>query len=311
MGQMLRRGWVLTKYTYLSFTRDDCMQLAAAIAYYVLFSILPLAIFTVSVFGFFLNSTHLRNEIVNRVLDVVPLTQTEGRSAVEDALNNVKRVSGPVAALGLLATLWTASAVFASIRKALNRVWALTEHRPFAQQKLIDFMQVGVLGAFLLASMILTGVLRIVRELAPRNAGPLANQSPLWELPSILLPALLTFVTFALLYRIVPAARPRWRDALPGALVATLLFEVLKNSFAFYVANFNNFDVVYGSLAGILLFLLYTYLSAAILLIGAELARTFQRYHSGEFQHEITPLGPTSPVTTRALRAVKGLFVRQ
>jgi membrane protein len=308
---MFRRFWVLTKHAFLAFTGDDCLQLAAAIAYYVLFSIIPLAIVTVSIFGLFLNSEHVRTQVVNHVLDAVPLSQTEGRSAVERALNSVNRVSGPVAALGLLATLWTASAVFASVRKALNRVWRIDEHRPFAQQKLIDFTQMGLLGLFLLGSTILTGVLRTVRQMAPSNAGPLAGHSPIWEIPPIALPALLTFVAFASLYRIVPAERPRWRDALPGALVATLLFEALKNSFAFYVANFNNFDVVYGSLAGALLFLLYTYLGAAILLIGAEIARTLQRYHRGDFADEIMPLEPAPPVTARALKALKGLFVRQ
>jgi membrane protein len=308
---MFRRLWVLTKHAFLAFTGDDCLQLAAAIAYYVLFSIIPLAIVTVSIFGLFLNSEHVRTTVVNHVLDAVPLSQTEGRNAVERALNSVNRVSGPVAAFGLVATLWTASAVFASVRKALNRVWRIDEHRPFAQQKLIDFTQMGLLGVFLLASTILTGVLRTIRQLAPSNAGPLAGHSPLWEVPPIALPALITFIAFALLYRIVPAVRPRWRDALPGALVATLLFETLKNSFAFYVANFNNFDVVYGSLAGALLFLLYTYLAAAILLIGAEIARTLQRYHQGDFADEITPVQPSPPVTTRALKAFKGLFVRQ
>ncbi|HYM14052.1 MAG TPA: YihY/virulence factor BrkB family protein [Dehalococcoidia bacterium] len=308
---MFRRGWVLTKHAYLGFTRDDCLQLAAAIAYYVLFSIVPLAIVAVSIFGFFLNSEHARAQVVNHVLDAIPLSQTDGRSAVDRALNSVNRVSGPVAALGLLATIWTSSAVFASVRKALNRVWRLAEHRPFAQQKLIDFAQMGLLGAFLLASTILTGVLRAIRQLALSNAGPLAGPSPLWEIPLLLLPAVLTFIAFALLYRIVPAERPRWRDALPGALVATLLFEALKDSFALYVAKFNTFDVIYGSLAGALLFLLYTYLAAAILLIGAEIARTLQRYHSGEFQNEIVTTQPAPPVTTRALKAVRGLFLRQ
>jgi len=308
---MFRRSWVLAKHTYLSFTRHDCFQLAAAISYYVLFSILPLAIFTVSIFGFVLNSTDVRDEVVNRTLDVVPLTQTEGRDALVSALDNVQRVSGPVAVLGLIATLWTASAVFASIRKSLNRIWGVDEHRPFAQQKLIDFAQVGLLGLILLASMVLTGVLRAIREMNPVTAGPLAGRSPLWEIPSVLAPAVLTLATFLLLYRWVPAARPRWRDILPGTLLATLMFEVLKNSFAFYVANFNNFDVVYGSLGGALLFLFYTYLSANILLIGAELSRTLQRYHSGEFDGEIDPVEPHPPMAHRALRAVKGLFVRQ
>ena len=104
----------------------------------------------------------------------------------------------------------------------------------------------------------------------------------------------------------MPASHPRLRDVLPGALLATLLFEVLKNSFAIYVANFNNFDVVYGSLAGALLFLLYTFLASNILLIGAELTRTMERYHNHELDAELFPPEPRPPVTTRALRAREG-----
>jgi membrane protein len=308
---MDRRIWILAKSTYLSFARDNCTQLAAAISYYVLFSIVPLAILAVSVAGLVLGSQEVRNSITNHVLDAVPLSQTEGRSAVESAIDSVKRVSGPVAALGLVGTLWTASAVFASIRKSLNTVWGVEEHRPWAQAKLVDLAQVALLGAMLLASLVLTGVLRAARHLSAAYVGPLSNRNPLWEVPPIVLPALLTFATFALMYRIVPATRPRWRDALPGAVLATLLFEVLKDSFAFYVANFNNFDVVYGSLAGALLFLLYTFLSSNILLVGAEFTRTMERYHGHELDAEIFPVDPPPPATTRALRAVKGLFVRQ
>jgi membrane protein len=308
---MDRRIWILAKSTYLSFARDNCTQLAAAISYYVLFSIVPLAILAVSIAGLVLGSQEVRNSITNHVLDAVPLSQTEGRSAVESAIDSVKRVSGPVAALGLVGTLWTASAVFASIRKSLNTVWGVEEHRPWAQAKLIDLAQVAVLGAMLLASLVLTGVLRAARHLSAAYVGPLANRNPLWGVPPIVLPALLTFATFALMYRIVPATRPRWRDALPGAMLATLLFEVLKDSFAFYVANFNNFDVVYGSLAGALFFLLYTFLSSNILLVGAEFTRTMERYHRHELDAEIFPVDPPTPVTTRALRAVKGLFIRQ
>ena len=144
---MGRRIWILTKITYLDFTRDNCTQLAAAISYYVLFSIVPLTILAVSMAGLIFGGESVRNSITNRILDAVPLSQTEGRSAVESALDSVKRVSGPVAAAGLLGTLWTASAVFASIRKSLNAVWGVDEHRPWAQAKLVDLAQVGVLGS--------------------------------------------------------------------------------------------------------------------------------------------------------------------
>lgn len=306
----MRRVWILTKHTYLCYLSDQCTQFAAAISYYILFSMVPLAIFTISVFGVFLSSESIRDHVVERTLDTVPLTQTEGRDAVLKTLDSVKRVSGPVAALGLVATLWTASAVFASIRKSLNAIWRVDEHRPFAQQKLVDFAQVGVLSAILLASMVLTGILRAIRTISADWVGPFGGRNPLWEVPPIALPAILTLTTFLLLYRIVPAARPRWRDVVPGALLATILFEAVKNSFAFYVANFNDFDVVYGSLAGILLFLLYTFLASNILLIGAEVSYTSQRYHRGDFAAEIeTP--PDTPVSTRVMRALRGLFVRQ
>lgn len=307
----MRTAWVLVKHTYFGFTRHDDLQLAAAISYYVLFSIVPLAIFTVSVFGFVMNSDHVREAIVNRILDAVPLSQTEGRSSVQNALDSVKRVSGPVAVFGLLGTLWTASSVFASIRKSLNRVFGVDEHRPFVRQKLVDFAQVGVLGSILIGSMAATGILRIVRSANPVSAGPLAYRSPVWEVPSILLPAALSFLTFALLYRIVPAARPRWRDAVPGALLATLLFEAMKNLFAVYVENFNNFDVIYGSLAGALLFLFYTYASSSVLLIGAELTNVLRRYHAGDFRGETHPARADVPGGSRALRAVRNLFARQ
>src|SRR4029079_6381268 len=115
---MGRRIWIIFKQTWLSYTRHNVPQLSAAISYYVLFSILPIAVLTVSVFGFFLSSAELRTDVVNRILDIVPLTQSDGRDAVLNAVNSVKRVSGPAAAIGLIGTIWTASSVFASIRKS-------------------------------------------------------------------------------------------------------------------------------------------------------------------------------------------------
>src|SRR5581483_954826 len=330
-------AWTVVRQTWRGYMRHQCSQLAAAIAYYVLFSIVPLTILTVSVFGFVLENGSFRRELVDRILDVVPLTQTDGRQSVEHVLDNVKRASGPVAVLSLGLTLWTASSVFGSIRKSLNTIWGIEEHRSFARQKLIDFIQVGLLSVVLLASVVLTGVLRAARQVSADWFGPLANSNPLWEIPPYLVPALLSLATFLMLYHVVPARRPRWRDVIPGALLATLLFEALKNSFAFYVANFNNFDVVYGSLAGILLFLLYTYLGATILLIGAEVSHSLQQYHEGALApapalvpvpppasappeqpravlHAARPgasAAPAAGLPHRAARAVRHLFARQ
>src|SRR4051812_41706213 len=97
---MGRRTWIIFKQTWLSYTRHNVPQLSAAISYYVLFSILPIAILTVSIFGLFLSSEDLRSDVVNRILDIVPLTQSDGRDAVVKAVNSVNRVSGPAAVIG-------------------------------------------------------------------------------------------------------------------------------------------------------------------------------------------------------------------
>ncbi|MBI5290121.1 MAG: YihY/virulence factor BrkB family protein [Chloroflexi bacterium] len=308
---MFIRLWVITKRTFLGFTSDNCTQQAAAITYYTLFSIAPLAIFTIAMLGLFFNGQEVRDKVVDWVLEIIPLSATEGRQSVSDIVEQVQNVSATVAVIGLFVTLWASLAVFASIRRALNTVWGITEHRPWAQGKLIDLLQVGVVSAVLLSSIVLTGFVRTVREVSSRHVGPLASDNNLWELPGIITPALLTFAAFGVLYKTVPAAHPRWRDVLPGAVLATVLFEVLKNSFAFYLANFNNFDLVYGSLAGLLIFLFYMFLASNILLIGGELVATLGEYHAGAFDAEINPPEPLPPVSTRVFRAMRGLFVRQ
>jgi membrane protein len=308
---MFKTIWVFTKQTWIFFGRHNCAQHAAAISYYVLFSIIPVAILSVSIIGFVLVDEGRRTDLVNEILDTVPLTQTEGRDEVENALDTVQRVSGFAAALSLLATIWASSAMFSSIRRALNDVWGADEHRPWAQGKLVDFAQVGGLSAILFGSIVLTGLMRTVREVSAEFAGPLGNENPLWEIPPIAIPAAVSLATFLLLYKIVPAVHPHWRDILPGALFATALFEFLKNTFAIYVANFNNFDVVYGSLAGVLLFLLFTFLASNILLVGAELSHTFWRYHTGDLEDLIHPKVPQPTALEQLTSAIKGLFVRQ
>jgi membrane protein len=225
-------------------------------------------------------------------------------------VESVQNLSASFAILGLVFAVWGSLTVFSSIRRALNNVWAAEEGRPWLQAKFVDLAQVGVVALVLLGSIVLTGVIRTARDASGDYLGPLAGRSPLWEIPTALLPAALTFTAFALLYHIVPVARPGWRSVLPGAALAALLFEALKISFAFYVANFSNYNVVYGSVGGLLLFLFYMFLASNILLLGAELVHTLSRFHAGAFADEIDPPVPLPPVSTRMYRAMRSLFVR-
>lgn len=270
----IQRPLAAARTAYSAYNADDCQQAAAAIAYYVLFSTIPLAIFAVSVFGFVLDNSRIRSTVIDFVVENANLSEPDGRRQVQDALDTVRGAAAALTVVGVGGTLLTASSVFASTRKALNRVWAVREDRAFVKQKLVDLAQMALLFLLLIASVLATGALRALRQMT--SEGPLGflhQANPLWEVPTVLLPAVLTFAAFALVYRYVPAYRPPWRGALAGAGLATVLFEVLKNTFALYVAHFNNFHLVYGSLAAMFLFLFYVYLGANVLLLGAELSK--------------------------------------
>jgi membrane protein len=309
----VRHIWILVKHTILGIRDDHCTRLAAAISYYALFSLIPLIIFLVSVFGFVLKNHSVQKDVIDQILSFLPLSETNGRSSVETALNNVKNISAPAAALSLVVTLWTASAMFAAVRTSLNTVFGVEEHRPFFQSKLLDFAQVGGVGLFLLGSIAFTAFIKTVQALSNQHLGGLAGDNPAWTVALLLGPAAVSFLAFLLLYRIVPASRPTFLEALPGAFTAMLLFETLKNSFAIYVANFNNYDVVYGSLSAVLLFLLYMYLSFNIVLIGGEVSSVVSKMERGLYDPELRPHGggPSVSMRTRLLRMVKGLFVPQ
>jgi membrane protein len=307
---MFRTIIVLGKETWQGYSHHNVGLQAAAISYYVLFSLVPMLILLGGVLGFVITDDAKRDEIQENILDALPLSATDGRKAVESALDTLEDARGIALVVGFAGTLWTASTAFSAVRRSLNAVWGIYERRPFITSKLIDFLQLGMLGLLLLASFALTALVHAVREFSADWLGFFAD-SALWEIPSTLVAPLLAFIALTLLYRLVPMAHPRWRDAMAAAGPAAFALFILTNGFAFFVANFNNFDAIYGALAGVLLFLVFMNMAANILLIGAELSRTFNRYFAGELEALIHTAEPQGSVVQQTIRAVKGMFVKQ
>jgi membrane protein len=369
--RVLATARLLAQRTVHEYGEDNCGHMAAAISYYVLFSIVPLAVFLVSIFGLVVRGDRLQQDVSERIvefLDVKPgdatirpaasvgerlgsaavtriersidgLSQEErnvlasrieagqtvdldGRTLaandlsisydniVVDTIRGVSHVSGALTFTGLIGIAWSASAMFSAIRRSLNIAWDIDVKRPIVQQKLLDLAMVLGLGVLLALSIASTTALRVLRHLSDSSLGPLSSGTGfLWSGLPLVLPAAFTYVVFLLVYRLVPNVRHGWRDVWLGALLATVLFEILKNGFAIYIANVGNFDAVYGSLGVLLLFMLWTYLAASILLLGAELASEYPRVLSGRYDEESSGAAPSPPLATRMRRMVRGLFV--
>jgi membrane protein len=257
--------------------------MAAAISYYALLSLFPLLIFVVSMLGIFLRSSSLQEDLVAKVLDILPLTPNKGADEVSQAVRAVAGVSVPLTIVGLLGLAWSASAMFGAIRTSLNVAWGSGRRRSLLRKKLVDFAMMAGFGAFFLLSIGATALLRTTQEASSDVLGPFSGSSFFfWRSLSFVGPALLSLAAFAALYRFVPSAPVKMSGVWAGAVTATILFELAKNGFSFYLANFGRYDLVYGSLGAVVTFLVGLYLSAAVLLFGAEVAAEYPGVASGE-----------------------------
>lgn len=363
---------LLIRRTVQEYGADNCSHMAAAISYYVLFSIIPLAIFLISIFGLVVRDEGLQQDVSEEIVDFLnvesgdlvlepdedAIEERYGARAVEqindaldrlspetveqlaaaidegqtvlvagrrlgpdelavrtdniviDTIEGVSQVSGALTIVGLVGMAWSASAMFGAIRKSLNIAWDTDVHRPVVQQKLVDLGMVLGLGVLLGLSVAGTAALRTLRVLSDENLGPLSEGTGFaWSVLPLFLPAIFSFTVFLLIYRYVPNVATSVGDVWPGALLATVLFELLKNGFAFYIANFNNYAGAYGALGGILLFLLWTYLTSNILLIGAELASEYPRVLRGDYAEAEAAPRERRSIEETVRRAVRGLFI--
>ena len=304
------RVWQLVEQGVGDFFRDGMPQRAAAISFYALFSIFPLAILCVAVLGLVVNDDQARTRVIGFLLDNLPLTEDGGRRQLENLLTQVTRDVAGFSALGVATLLFAASGVMAAIRHGLNAAFDTSDDRPPVQAKLWDFLMVLIFGVLVTASLALTLADRILaeisqsaEELIPGAGGVVAD---VLVSAGRVVPVALAVVVFAGLFRLVPSTRPRLRDIWPGVLVAAFGYEVAKTGFAIYLTSFADYGAVYASLGSIIAFLVFVFIAANVALLGAEFAAKWARVRAGEYDGP-----PSPPFYVQVWGFVKGLFVRR
>jgi membrane protein len=311
---LLRFVKTLVQRSVREYLKDDCGQLAAAISYYAVFSIFPLLIFAVAVAGLVIRDQGVQDDITNEILKNVPLNEGEGRDSVTDAVRGVTDSSkGALGVIALIGMAWAGSSLFGALRRALNAAFDDTESkRPFVPQKAIDMALTLAVAVFFLASIGATAVLRFVRKSSADLGalGDLAHSTGLlWDMASYAIPLVFSFIAFTAVYSIVPSRVRSPLTVWPGAVVAAVVFEAAKLGFAFYLENFTSYDVVMGSLGAIAGFLFWIYVSANIMLFGAEIAAEYPRVPEAGYRQPVME-GLKPSLRQRAWDALRGLFVR-
>ncbi|UGT63081.1 YihY/virulence factor BrkB family protein [Nocardia asteroides] len=252
------------------FQRDNLSDLAAALTYYAVLSIVPGLIVLVSLLG--LLGPAAADELVNQAQQLAPGSSADFvRTLIEQAQSN-KQSAGLGAILGLAVALWSASGYVAAFMRASNVIYGIGEGRPIWKTVPIR------LGVTVVAVILLVVCTAIVVA-----SGPVAAQIgeflklgdtavTVWSIAKWPVLFVLVSVLLAILFWASPNARQggiRWVS--PGGVIAVLIWLLISVAFALYIANFSSYDKTYGSLAGVVIFLVWLWLTNIALLLGAEI----------------------------------------
>jgi len=262
---------------------DRAPRLAAALAYYATFSLAPLALVTIWIAGRIFGDATAQRYLIDLIAQNFG---ADSAAFVQDMIGSVARTSaGPlfgfIAVIGLL---FGATGLFFGMQDALNTVWNVPPDPPrnwwrsllgLIQDRALSFVMVLASGGILIVSLAVSTLLTVLDPLL-RVVQP--NSAALLNIVDLLTSFVIATVLFAVLYRVLPEARVRWRDVWLGGLSAALLFTVGKFALSLYL-TYSNVRTVFGAASSFVVVLIWIYYSAQIFLFGAEVCRVYADRH--------------------------------
>lgn len=278
VGDVTRRSWLyVLRKTMREFSKDQCTDLAAALTYYAVLALFPALIALVSLLGVVGQGQSTVDTMLEIIGKVGPSSAVDTLRPTIEGLTSSPS-AGPALVLGLLGALWSASGYVGAFGRAMNRVYEIGEGRPIWKlrplQLLVTLFSV-VLVAVALVSLVVTGP---VAEAVGDAVGLGSTAVMVWDIAKWPVLLLIVVVIVALLYYATPNVKqPAFRWISVGAGVAILVWVLASVAFGVYVATFASYDKTYGALGGVVVFLLWLWITNLALLLGAELDAELER----------------------------------
>ena len=272
----LKSFWNVLKNAGSEFASDNGMKLSAALAYYTIFSIGPVLIIIISLAGLFYGREAVQGKIYYQINGLV------GDSAalqIQDIIQNIEKSqqSASGAVLGVIVLLIGATGVFTEIQDSINYIWSI-KAKPkrglvrLLVNRLISFSLIISFGFIMLVSLIINAVVDLLQDRLQSYFDSLTVYI-FQGINYVVLFVIITFL-FAIIFKVLPDAKIRWRDSLVGASFTSFLFLIGKFLISYYLGH-SNIGETYGAAASIMLLLLWVYYTSVILFFGAEFTKVY------------------------------------
>ena len=286
----------LIKNTFSEWSEDKASRLAAALAYYTIFSIPPLLIIAIAIAGQVFGQEAAQNQIVAQFSSLIGADSAE---ALQAMITNAQQPGESIAAaiFGVIILLFGASGVFGQLQDALNTIWEVEPKQGrgilgMIKDRFFSFTMVLGVSFLLLVSLLMSAALAAVGEFFNALLPSLTVLAPFF---SLLISLGAITVVFALIFKVVPDVKVAWSDVWVGAAVTGLLFVLGQFAIGLYLGN-SDVTSTYGAAGALVVILLWVFYSAQILFLGAE----FTQVYANIYGTRIVPTENAAPVTEEA-----------
>ena len=273
------RSWTFAARSAVrQFQRDECLDLAAALTYYAVLASAPALLALVSLIGLVGDSEKIVEKVLDIAATVLPADVVDTlRPLVEQVAQNGSR-AGLALVVGIALALWSASGYVGAFGRAMNRIYEVDEGRPIWKLRpvmLLITLLVVVMAALVVAALVLSGP---VAEQIGETVGLGSTALTVWNIAKWPVVLLLVVAIVAMLYQGTPNVKqPRFRWLSIGAVVAILVWVLASVGLGFYVSRFGSYDATYGTLGGVIVLLLWLWITNLALLFGGELDAELER----------------------------------
>lgn len=269
--------WDLLKETFNEWQQDKASRLAAALAYYTIFSIAPLLIIVIAIAGAVFGEAAARNAIFTQLQGLIG---PAGAEVIQNAIESASQPrAGTIASLiSIVVLIFGATGLFTELQDSLNTIWEVQPKpgkivKNMVRQRFLSFAMVLAIGFLLLVSLVISTVLS---ALVNYFQYLLPGVDFVWQIINFILAFVITTLLFGLIFKVLPDAKIVWKDVLIGAAITSLLFSLGRYALGHYLGN-ATFGSTYGAAGSIVVILVWVYYTAQILFFGAEFTQVYAR----------------------------------